>query len=127
MSAPKIHILRAKPPWRDGPDLTVCGRDPATVKMVTVADLVVRFRLDRLAAEAQTCGTCRTASRHAMYKWEKSPIEIIMLDVHPMCVPARRRQLATELHALAALAAEYPERFRWLLESEAILKSLAGL
>lgn len=26
MSGPKTHILRTKPPWRDGRDYTRCGR-----------------------------------------------------------------------------------------------------
>lgn len=128
MSTPKTHLLRAKPPWRDGADLTVCGRRPDAVMVITVSEVRSRLADDRTATIAAMCATCRDRSRAATVQWQRDPIGVIELDLPATFGPGpNRHRLANELRAPASLAAEHPDRFRELLEGEQVMQALAGL
>ena len=138
MSHPKTHQLRAKPPWREGLDHSMCGRRAEDCASIVPPD-------DEMAARARTwsrarysapkyppvpdglCSVCyERLGTYGFERWQADPVKVLHIDT--VVVDRRGRDaLRTELLALASLAAEYPDRFRELLEGESVMQALAGL
>ena len=142
----KIHLLRPKPPWRAGRDLTVCGLDPAGCGPVTVIPGVTYkwqqpplpvLGLEEFTAlledqagrmpyyEWTVCGRCAAVPPAELPSWDRDPAAVVALDVRPG--PRDPEILRAELRALTALAAAHPEEFARLLEGEITMVTLAGL
>ena len=132
---PLDHLLRPALPWRQHPHLTECGKeldrvDPA--RLITVAELQRRIReLGQKRAAYSTCITCsETAGRHRA----TDPVDVVMRELAALRWVRdrsqgqpweRRRLIATELEAVAALVAAHREEFDGYLADRAAAVSLA--
>lgn len=148
MSTPKTHLLRTKPPWRDGLDHTICGRrmadEPPRGHAGYAASRFVVRPDDQMARQAKASrtmtgsralkhvppeGTCAACwERLALYgrqDWRDRPVAVVAAD---LLVHDREGQSALhwELLALASLAARHPGEFRDLLDTEKTFAALAG-
>jgi hypothetical protein len=153
----KTHILRVKPPWRDGGDRRRCGRcvvdEPprnragyARRDAVTEADetMAAKAKADWRASFAKTTHTrpqiicVRDAAREVCLPcWQNlGAYGLKTWRTDPLEVlridlavtdDAGRRMLAKELIAIADLVAAYPGEFRGMMDSEAVLQALAGV
>jgi len=120
----RAHALRAGPPWRTTPDVTLCGYGTAGRRVVPLAEF------DAMLAEpppwTAVCPLCVSCRGGEMASWARDPVAVIHADAHAQPDSGARGALAAEFRALACLAAEYPERFRDLLEAEQVLQALGG-
>jgi len=117
----RAHILRAKPPWRAA-EVTVCGQGPGALRVVPWDEMDAMLR--RPPPWPDLCPACATTRRVA---WSDDPVAVVVAAAQSHALhSASRTALRAELLALACLAAEYPERFRDLLEAEQVLQVLGG-
>ena len=130
---PKTHLLRSKPPWREGLDYSICGRVAEKCAQITdPADLdpVVKAAIRRVgmwrpgATPAGLCSVCCDRLRYSA-TWAADPVAVVAIDTD-LYAGRTKAALCAELRALEALVAEYPDRFRELLEGESVMLSLAG-
>jgi hypothetical protein len=136
VSTPKTHILRAKPPWREGLDHTMCGRRAEETASVVPPDDAMAAKAKASFSSARgfkyippggTCWVCWECL--ATFGYEKraaDPVKVLRIDL--LVSDGRGREaLHTEVLALASLAARHPGEFRELLEAEAVMQALAGI
>jgi hypothetical protein len=135
VSGPKTRILRTKPPWRDGRDYTRCGRHADDCAgLVVKADEAMaakakawnagRWRNPKQPPPDGLCAICTDSlALYGLDKWAQNPVGILRIDTGSWNQAGRDR-LSLELRALASLAAEYPGRFRELLEAEQVMQAL---
>lgn len=154
VSATKTHFARPRPPWRDGPGYTMCGRSIADAPpphragwarsacvITPAADLIANAKAAAHAGKirgsqyrsGQTSdvpgGLCTGCwERLAIYgyvTWWKDPVAVLRAD---MAIVGGETQvvLAKELAAFAALAAAHPAEFRAFIEAEHAFEVLAG-
>lgn len=134
MKGPVHHILRARLPWRDGPDLTECGHLASEMALIWTRDeAVAQFKeLGEQRMAMLTCMTCmQTANRWST--WESSPVSVMDRECgragwgFPTSDDAENKNLLErELRALAALAAAYPEEFQATVQGLAETGDLAA-
>lgn len=137
VKGPVHHILRARLPWRDGPDRTECGHLASEMALVWTRDeAVVQFKeLGEQRMAMLTCMTClHTANRWPT--WETSPVAVMDRECsregwHFPQYPdpehqAEKNLLERELRALAALAAAHSEEFKDTVQGLAETGDLAA-
>jgi hypothetical protein len=115
------HIVRARPPWRRGPELTECGRAASACAVITREAFLAKVRAQgKQRAAVTTCMTCwSTADRHA--SWEENPIGCLSRDLERYAgwrwghAPAEAAPLRDELLAVAALVRAHRNEFDALL------------
>lgn len=134
MADRKTHLLRARPPWRDGLDITVCGRKVTPVLKTAVpgADMAREAAkwalMRRKSADApdMICTVCyEKLGCYGRENWNRNPLAVLQADIKSWN-PAARDALRRELLALASLAASHPDEFRRLLTAERVMAALAG-
>lgn len=119
MKEPVDHILRPRLPWRtpDDPAVTECGYDAGKVKALTREEFFARLKdLGEQRSAMVTCMTCSQTARR-WKAWDDDPREAVQREAQWEGVRWEKRgaRLRDELIALAALFAEYPDRFAALL------------
>ncbi len=151
MSAAKTHILRVKPPWRDGRNHTMCGRrvsdnPPARragyARRESVIEPGAEMAVSAKAALAGTppfpwgrhvegvpdgmCAICwDRLGTYGHQEWHANPLAVLRADL-AIRDDASSVALSEELIALAELVAAHPGEFRELLETRSGLATLAG-
>jgi hypothetical protein len=139
MKEPVHHIVRAKLPWRDEPDLTECGHLASEMALVWTRDeAVAQFKeLGQQRMAMLTCMTCMdTANRWP--RWDNSPVAVMQREcqregwhhrAYARIYPpeaAEKDILERELRALAALVAAHQEEFREMVDGLAETGDLAS-
>lgn len=137
MKEPVHHIIRARLPWRDGPDFTECGRNVAEMALIWTRDEAVAQakEMGKQRFSLFCCMTCMdTAERWPM--WDQDPVQVMLRE----CEHAPRTWvqyrysesteepgvLERELRAMAALAAAYPDEFREMVDGLTEVGDLAS-
>lgn len=119
MKEPVDHILRPRLPWRspDEPAITECGYDASKVKSLTRSEFAARLKeMGERRTAMLTCMTCCDTARR-WKPWEEDPRQAINRETAwEGRWESKGTRLKDELLAIAALIAEYPERFAALLE-----------
>jgi hypothetical protein len=130
------HCLAYQPPWRDGflgwPGITCCSRlADAVEEAVSREEFLAVVAADRSETYQTTfCGQCYwSVWDRKIRPWADDPVSVIAPDAATTFQQrtGRRRRLAAELRALAALARAHPGEFTRLLEGELVLTALGGL
>ncbi len=130
---PKTHLLRSKPPWREGLDFSICGRaaekcariiDPGDLDPAARAAAVRCAIWRKDEPPAGLCAVCCDRLRYSA-TWAADPVAVVAIDTD-IYADCRGDALRTELRALAALVAAHPDEFRELLEGESVMLALAG-
>lgn len=130
MKGPVHHILRARLPWREGPDLTECGHLASEMALVWTRDEAVsKFKeLGEQRMAMLTCMTClRTANRWPT--WDIDPVAVMHRHCSRGWYPEDDLELGLlkrELRALAALAATHSEEFKTMVQGLAETADLAA-
>jgi hypothetical protein len=115
------HVLRARPPWRHGEELTECGLGVTGRQVISRDAFIAKVRSQGKSRSAMTtCMTCwQTASRHP--SWDQNPVASLIREAqhfewHPiMSMPAKSITFRDELLAIAALVAAHEDEFEALL------------
>jgi hypothetical protein len=116
------HVIRSRPPWRRGEDLTECGKPVPAVASAISRDAFIakRRRLGSKRASYSTCMICMdTAGRHQ--SWDENPAASMLREAaryrwHRAGQPDADMSFHDELIALAALVAAHGEEFDELLD-----------
>jgi hypothetical protein len=119
------HLLRPKPPWRDGYEVTACGKDAAGLAAYPLEEFARLWTYGRVRT-CQGCSAPLIFYSLALPVWEKDPAAVIGQDCDPSDRAARHERACAEFRALAALAAAHEEEFAGLLELELAWKALGG-
>ena len=115
------HVIRSRPPWRRGEDLTECGKPVSNVAAVITRDeFVAKVRRQGQQRSAMsTCMTCwHTARNHP--SWEENPVASLVREAmrFKWHLPGREGRDLTfydELRAIEALIAAHPDEWAELL------------
>ena len=115
------HVVRSRPPWRRGEDLTECGKPATGLSVITRDGFIAKVRKQGQQRSAMTtCMVCwRTARSHP--SWEENPVlslirEARRFEWHPiLAMPAKSVTFRDELLAIAALIDAHRDDFDALL------------
>lgn len=115
------HVIRSRPPWRRGEDLTECGKAVSAVTAVITRDaFVAKVRKQGQQRSAMTtCMTCwHTAGNHP--SWEENPASSLIREAsryrwHQPGKAGADLTFHDELIAIQALIEAHPEEFDELL------------
>jgi len=124
---PLEHVIRSRPPWRRGGDLTECGKPVAGRPVITRDAFLAKVRAQGKQRSAMTtCMTCwDTASRHP--SWDENPVASLVREARQfewarfedspaMSGPGPKSiSFRDELIAIAALIEAHPDEFDELL------------
>jgi hypothetical protein len=126
-------VLRSRPPWRRGEDLTECGKAVSAVAVVISRDaFVAKVRKQgQRRASLSTCMTCwSTAQNHP--PWEVNPVASLVREASRLQWRSDPRRpdadlsFHDELMAITALIDAHPEEFAELLDGLSATVSLAS-
>lgn len=127
---PLDHVARQPLPWRTEAQLTECGKEIADLdpdRVITIDELFARIRrLGQMRSAYTTCMTCFEAARrnrsdrpdgvatvareiHAL-RWVAGVTDLQFVQRDDP-IAERRRRLAIEMDAIAALVAAHREEF----------------
>lgn len=115
------HVIRSRPPWRQGEDLTECGKRVTKVAAVITRDaFLAKVRKQGQQRSAlTTCMTCwHTATSHP--SWEENPVRSLVREAsrYRWQQPGRPDADMTfhdELMAIQALIEAHQDEFNGLL------------
>jgi len=115
------HVIRSRPPWRRGEDLTECGKPTSNVTAVITRDaFIAKVRKQGQQRSAMsTCMTCwHTARNHP--SWEENPVSSLVREAmrfkwHLPGAEGRDLTFYDELRAIEALIAAHPDEWADLL------------
>jgi hypothetical protein len=115
------HVIRSRPPWRRGDDLTECGKPVSKVTAVITRDafLAKVRRQGQQRSAMSTCMTCwHTSQNHP--SWEENPVKSLVREAmrFEWHLPGREGRDLTfydELRAIEALIAAHPDEWAELL------------
>lgn len=118
---PMEHVIRSRPPWRHGGDLTECGKPAAGLPVITRDAFLAKVRAQGKQRSAlTTCMTCwNTASRHP--SWDENPVRSLVREAsqyqwYPFQeMPEKSVTFRDELLAIAALIEAHRDEFDELL------------
>jgi hypothetical protein len=118
---PLEHVIRSRPPWRRGGDLTECGKPVDGRPVITRDAFLAKVRAQGKQRSAMTtCMTCwNTAARHP--SWDENPVRSLVREAsqyqwYPfMDMPERSVTFRDELLAIAALIEAHADEFDELL------------
>lgn len=92
---PLEHVERPQPPWRDL-HLTECGRDTATVPVITRDQLIAKVKHQgQQRAAFTTCMTCWQRCRYTQ-AWDTNPVSCLMREAARYEHISMRRALFTD-------------------------------
>ena len=77
---PLEHVIRSRPPWRTGPDITECGKRVAGQPVITRDAFLAKVRSQGKQRSAMTtCMTCwNTAASHP--SWDENPVASLVRE-----------------------------------------------
>jgi hypothetical protein len=118
---PLEHVIRSRPPWRRGGDLTECGKPAAGRPVITRDAFIAKVRAQGKQRSAMTtCMTCwNTASSHP--SWDENPVSSLVREARQyewypfMEMPEKSVTFRDELLAIAALIEAHSDEFDELL------------
>jgi hypothetical protein len=124
---PLDHVIRSRPPWRRGGDLTECGKPVEGRPVISRDEFLAKLRSQgKQRSSLTTCMTCwNTASRHP--SWDENPVASLVREARQFewarfeTRPAMQGPTAKsvsfrdELLAIAALVEAHPDEFDELL------------
>ena len=115
------HVIRSRPPWRRGEDLTECGKPVTKVSAVITRDaFLAKVRKQGQQRSAMsTCMTCWTTARNHP-SWDENPVKSLIREAarfewHLSGGEGRDLTFHDELRAIEALIAAHPEEWDELL------------
>ncbi len=117
---PLEHVIRSRPPWRRGPDITECGKPVTGQPVISRDEFLAKVRRQGQQRSAMTtCMTCWHTARHHP-SWDENPVaslareaqqfKWVLFEDSPQSVSFR-----DELLAIAALIEAHPDEFNALL------------
>jgi hypothetical protein len=118
---PMEHVVRSRPPWRRGEDLTECGKAISAVHVAISRDAFIGKvkRQGQQRSALTTCMTCwNTARNHP--SWQENPVASLVREAMRVRwqMPGRDGADLTfldELRAIEALIAAHPDEWDELL------------
>ena len=116
------HVIRSRPPWRRGEDLTECGKTVTGRAVITRDAFLAKVRKQGQQRSAMsTCMTCWTTARNHP-SWDENPVKSLIREAarFEWHLPGREGRDLTfhdELRAIEALIAAHPEEWGELLSS----------
>jgi hypothetical protein len=126
MKQPVDHIERPRLPWRSpaDPSITECGYDASTVKTLTRAEFLDRFKeYGEQRTALFTCMTCMQTARR-WCEWEQDPRRAVQREVEWECnawggeKKKRGQRLKDELLAIQQLIELHQDEFARILEQQ---------
>ena len=115
------HVIRSRPPWCRGEDLTECGKPVTKVSAVITRDaFLAKVRKQGQQRSAMsTCMTCWTTARNHP-SWDENPVKSLIREAARFegHLPGREGRDLTfydELRAIEALIAAHPDEWTELL------------
>ena len=114
------HVIRSRPPWRRGEDLTECGKTVTGRAVITRDAFLAKVRKQGQQRSAMsTCMTCWHTSRNHP-SWAEDPVASLLREAGRFRwhIPGRAGADLTfhdELRAIEALIAAHPDEWDELL------------